>query len=171
MKPSRMLVSLAKSTIEDEYGEIKMSWGKFVALLGLCGALAVDSVEESYPDGVAEIVETFGIIVEQVMGEWISGEGGGWDGFIRLNVYKARIPPVPRTIFIVFMFLVALYSLYYMFVAVLTMLLQTDSNVDLLRSWNTPEQPYCSSGTFNVCPKPLDPLQYLYARQLYRNSR
>ncbi|ODN02106.1 Bcl-2-related ovarian killer protein A [Orchesella cincta] len=109
MKPSHMLVSLAKSTIEDQFGEIRMSWGKFVALLGLCGALAVDSVEAGYPDGVAEIVETFGVITEQAMGEWILTPrpygGGGWEGFIMLNVYKAKIPPVPRTLFIIFIFI------------------------------------------------------------------
>lgn len=178
-----MLVSLAKSTIEDRYGEIKMSWGKFVALLGLCGALAVDSVEEGYPDGVAEIVETFGIIVEQAMGEWIRREGGGWEGFIRLNVYRAKVPPVPRTLFIIFMFLLVLYILYYLIVAVLTLILTKDPSTDFWRKWYTtlPEQAYCYPSAFpkfnrsfislgGSCPKPSNPLQYMYALRIHRDS-
>lgn len=182
-----MLVSLAKSTIEDQYGEIQMTWGKFVALLGLCGALAVDSVEVGYPDGVAEIVETFGIIVEQAMGEWILADkpfgGGGWEGFIMMNVYKAKIPPVPRTLFIIFMFLVILYLLYLFFFALLTMLLHTDINALWWRKWYTvdPEQGYCYtelkelfSKTFislrGDCPRPKTPLEYFYALRLHRDN-
>ena len=104
MHPSAMLVSLAKSTVEDSEGQLQMSWGKFTALLGLSGALAIDSVKSNYPDGVVDIVETFGVITEQVMGEWILSPqgGGGWTGFIKLNVYQAFLPPVPRTIVILF---------------------------------------------------------------------
>lgn len=189
MKPSHMLVSLAKSTIEDQYGEIRMSWGKFVALLGLCGALAVDSVEAGYPDGVAEIVETFGIIVEQAMGDWILtkkqfGGGGGWDGFITLNVYKARIPPVTRTVFIIFMFLLTFYFLYSLIVMALTMIFQRDTSLDFWWKWYTvyPDRGYCHVGfeTFfetrkfislsGTCPNPNTPLQYLYALKVYRDS-
>jgi hypothetical protein len=37
MKPSTILVSLAKSTVENSFGQLEMDWGKFVALLGLAG--------------------------------------------------------------------------------------------------------------------------------------
>ena len=37
MKPSTILVSLAKSTVENTFGQLEMDWGKFVALLGLAG--------------------------------------------------------------------------------------------------------------------------------------
>lgn len=75
------------------------------------GALAVDSVKAGYPEGVAEVVEAFGDIVEQVLGEWILSEGGGWEGFIELNVYTAKLPPVPRTIIILCALSIVLYIL------------------------------------------------------------
>lgn len=37
MKPSTILVSLAKSTVENTFGQLEMDWGKFAALLGLAG--------------------------------------------------------------------------------------------------------------------------------------
>ncbi len=37
MRPSTILVSLAKSTVENTFGLLEMDWGKFAALLGLAG--------------------------------------------------------------------------------------------------------------------------------------
>jgi len=130
IKPATILVSLAKSMVEGTFGKLEMNWGKFVALLGLAGALAVDSVKEGYPDGVSEVVETFGIIVEQVLGDWILSEGGGWEGFITLNTHIAKLPPIPRTIIILTAITILLYYLCSLIISIATSML---SNVGVLR--------------------------------------
>ena len=104
---------IAKEILEDpSTGQVEVNWGKFIAVLSICGALAVDSVEANYPRGVIEIVETFGGLVEQFMAEWIlsSKGGGGWEKFIQENSYNAILPPVPRAILIItfFAFLLSL---------------------------------------------------------------
>lgn len=108
-----MLVSMAKYVLEDAHGNIEMNWGKFTALLCLSGALAIDSIEAGYPEGLVHVVDTFGLIVEQVMGEWILSPNGGngWVGFIKQNQYQPILSPIPRTIVILTIIAIMLYFL------------------------------------------------------------
>ena len=169
---------MAKYVIENSEGEVCINWGKFTALLGLCGALAVDSVEAGYAEGVTEVVDTFGLIVEQIMGEWILSEGGGWEGFIKINQYEPMLPPVPRTIIIltlIFLFAYITFS----FLAFLgsNIFYPPEDPLEVFwRKWgNIYPHGYCVAGeseafpipteSFNGpnCSAPKNPLQYLYS--------
>jgi len=178
MKPTTMLVSMAKYVIEDPRGETMMDWGKFTALLGLCGALAIDSVEADYSEGVAEVVDTFGLIVEQVMGEWILSEdcGGGWEGFIRENHYDPILSPIPRTIVIILLGLLVLLAISRCAYNIWSLLFSVSSNSDdFWMKWgNVYPQRYCdavdsrnslaaSYSLNSACERPSNPLDFLYA--------
>ncbi len=166
---------MAKYVIENSNGEVCINWGKFTALLGLCGALAVDSVEAGYAEGVTEVVDTFGLIVEQVMGEWILSEGGGWEGFIRINQYEPMLPPVPRTIIILGLFIIILYFILSLVSVTLNEYFYSHESQEEIfwRKWgNIYPRVYCGPGNLRslalfeqavlTCPKPMNPLQYLY---------
>jgi hypothetical protein len=123
--PSQMLVTLAKKILEKRNGEIGVNWGKFISILTISGALAIDSVKNGYPDGVIEVVETFGCLVEQFMADWmLSPEGGGgWESFIKENSYDAMLPPIPRAIVIILFFLFVISLLVPYFVAMVQFLI------------------------------------------------
>jgi hypothetical protein len=136
-----------------------MTWGKFASILGLAGALAVDSVRSDYPEGVAELVETFGLLVEQQLGEWILTEGGGWEGFIKLNVYKATLPPVPRTIIIIFIAAIVTYFLFRSVAFIAGNILSADS--DQLLPYQLSNQWKLTSSVLSHCPKPNSPTHFI----------
>jgi hypothetical protein len=135
-----------------------MTWGKFASILGLAGALAVDSVRSDYPEGVAELVETFGLLVEQQLGEWILTEGGGWEGFIKLNVYKATLPPVPRTIIIIFIAAIVTYFLIRSVAFIAGTIFSDDSDQQLHQLSNRWK---LTSSVLSHCPKPNSPTQFI----------
>jgi hypothetical protein len=185
MKPTTMLVSMAKYVIEDPRGETMMDWGKFTAILGLCGALAIDSVEADYSEGVAEVVDTFGLIVEQVMGEWILSEecGGGWEGFIRENHYDPILSPIPRTLIILTLGLLVVILIARFTYNVWALITYVPPDPDKFwKKWGLAyPSKYCSveltgPGTIggysyainSVCERPTNPLEFLYS--VYVNS-
>jgi len=163
MKPKAIVVTIAKNAFENENGDVENNWGKFISLLGLCGALAVDSVEAGYSEGVTEVVDTFGLIVEQIMGEWILSEGGGWEGFIQHNQYEPILSPIPRTIVIVSVVLLLLYFV----LRIMIHFLLTDNGHDNFYRFTRPIgiRDYYDSGW--ACPKPQNPADYLFSIYYY----
>lgn len=137
------------------------------------GALAVDSVKAGYPEGVAEVVEAFGVIVEQVLGEWILSDGGGWEGFIELNVYTAKLPPVLRTIIILCALSIVVYLLFYLIMSTALVLLHSlgvlgeDEEMLFFQKWyGIYPKAYCTEKLDAMGGKsfsPVDPFQYLLA--------
>lgn len=167
MKPKTVVVTIAKYVFENSNGQIENNWGKFISLLGLCGALAVDSVEAGYCEGVTEVVDTFGLVVEQVMGEWILEEGGGWEGFIRHNQYDPILSPIPRTIVIVSVICLILYSfirtILYFFEETYT---PGGEMVRFFQKFGLHDlKDQCPN--FYNCPNPRNPTEYLYSLYYY----
>jgi len=168
IKPKTVVVTIAKRVFENTSGDVENNWGKFVSLLGLCGALAVDSVEAGYPDGVTEVVDTFGLVVEHIMGEWILSEGGGWEGFIQQNQYEPILSPIPRTIVIVSVAILFLYVLFRVLLLHFDFY-EDESRGDLSRfrqDMGMEFQADADGGPL-TCPKPRNPSEYLYSLYYY----